>query len=179
MKTIFFAIICSGVLCLNVQAQDALPKVGHTNTGYIIGQLPDTKKAQGELETVKTQLEKVIQEKGKAFQEKGERYQTSAASMSQAMRESTEAELQKLQGEMQELQAKSEKTFNDKQEALFRPILEKVNKAIREVGKEQGYMYIINGDTGSVGNPVLLYSGSDETDITDLVLKKLGVTVSK
>lgn len=155
------------------------PKVGHTNSGYIVTQLPDTKKAQTELETVRTQLEKVIQEKSKTFQEKVERYQASAASMSQAVRETSEADLQKLRGEIEEIQKTSEKTFMDKQEALFKPILAKVDKAIKDVGKEEGYMYIINGDTGSVGNPVLLFSGSEETDITNLVLKKLGVTVTK
>ncbi len=154
-------------------------KVGHTNSGYIISQLPDTKKAQTELETVKKQLEKVIQEKSKVFEEKVGRYQASGQSMSESVRATTEAELQKLQTELRELQGKSETTFMEKQQGLFAPILEKVNKAIRDVGKEQGYMYILNGDTGSVGNPVLLYSGSEETDITDLVLKKLGVTVTK
>lgn len=154
-------------------------KVGHTNSGYILSQLPDTKKAQTELETVKKQLEKVIQDKSKVFEEKVGRYQASGQSMSQTVRETTEAELQKLQTELRELQGKSETTFMEKQQSLFTPILEKVNKAIREVGKEQGYVYILNGDTGSVGNPVLLYSGSEETDITNLVLKKLGVSVTK
>jgi outer membrane protein len=179
MRKIFFVIALIIALGGVQSAFAQAPKVGHTNTGYILTQLPDTKKAQTELETVKTQLEKVIQDKSKTFQEKVERYQTSAASMSQAVRESTETDLQKLRAELEELQGKSERTFMEKQESLFKPLLEKVDKAVKEVGKEQGYMYIINGDTGSVGNPVLLYSGSEETDITNLVLKKLGVIVTK
>ncbi len=154
-------------------------KIGHTNSVYILSQLPETKKVQTELETVKKQLEKVLQDKSKAFQEKLERYQASGQSMSQSVRETTEAELQKLQTELRELQGKSETTFAEKQQSLFKPLQEKVNNAIRDVGKEGGYMYIINGDTGPVGNPILLYSGSEETDITNLVLKKLGVTVTK
>lgn len=169
----------SGLNAVMAQGSGAPVKVGHTNSGYILSQLPETKKAQSELETVKTQLEKVLQEKTKAFQDKVERYQAGGESMSQATRETTEAELQKLNTELRELQEKSENTFREKQENAFKPLVEKVNNAIREVGKEQGYLYIINSDTGTVGNPVLLYSGSEETDITNLVLKKLGVTVSK
>lgn len=179
MKKFFLNILSLGLFFATETLAQTAPKVGHTNTSYIVTQLPDTKKAQTELETVKTQLEKVIQDKSKTFQEKVERYQTSAASMSEQTRQTTETELQKLRGELEELQAKSEKTFMDKQESLFKPILEKVNKAIKDVAKEQGYTFILNGDTGPVGNPVILYSGSEESDITDLVLKKLGVTVSK
>jgi len=176
---IAFFVALSGAKPAIGQGGGAAIKVGHTSSTYILSQLPETKKVQTELETVKTQLEKVLQEKSKVFEEKMERYQASGQSMSQPVRESTEADLQKLQTELRELQGKSETTFMDKQQALFKPLFEKVNKAISDVGKEQGYMYILNGDTGAVGNPILLYSGSKETDITDLVLKKLGVTVTK
>ena len=161
-------------------AQESSPsvKVGHTSSTYILTQLPETKKAQSELETVGKQLEKVIEEKSKAFEEKVQRYQSTGASMSQQVRESSEAELQKLRTELEELQQKSQQSFAEKQESLFKPLIEKVNKTIAEVGKEQGYMYIINNDTGTVGNPIILYSGSKETDITNLVLKKLGAPVS-
>ncbi|WP_345032270.1 OmpH family outer membrane protein [Ravibacter arvi] len=178
MRKIFLLAGCLSILsvfCTTLFAQGNV-KVGHTNSNYIIGLMPETKKAQGELETMKKQLEKVLQEKSKTFEEKVERYQTSAASMSQTLRETTEAELQKLRTELQELQGKSESSFMEKQQALFKPIAEKVNKAIKEVGKEEGYLYVLNGDTGNVGNPVLLYSGSENSDITNLVLKKLGVT---
>ena len=178
MKKFFLSVLGLGLFFgVDAVAQTA-PKVGHTNTTYIVTQLPDTKKAQTELETVRTQLEKVIQDKSKTFQEKVERYQAGAASMSEQTRTTTETELQKLRGELEELQTKSEKTFMDKQESLFKPIMDKVNKAIKDVAKEQGYSYIINGDTGSVGNPVILYSGSEDSDITNLVLKKLGVTAT-
>lgn len=174
-------LICCLTISLGVSsvfAQTGTIKVGHTNSGYVLSQLPEIKTVQTELETVRTQLEKVIQEKSQVFQEKVERYQNSGASMTQAVQESTEAELQKLRAELEELQVKSQQTFAEKQESLIRPLIEKVNKAIGEVSKEQGYMYILNGDTGNVGNPILLYAGSEETDITDLVLKKLGVTAS-
>lgn len=161
-----------------VFGQSGAIKVGHTNSGYILSQLPEIKKVQTELETVRTQLEKVIQDKSKSFQEKLERYQNAGNNMSQAQAEAAETELRKLSQELEELQAKSQQSFAEKQEALIRPLIEKVNKAIADVGKENGYTYILNGDTGNVGNPVLLYSGAKETDITDLVLKKLGVTVS-
>lgn len=182
MKKISFLIaffVVFGMKSAISQGGGAAVKVGHTSSTYILSQLPETKKAQTELETVKAQLEKVLQEKSKTFEEKVERYQSTGQSMSQSVRETTEAELQKLQTELRELQGKSETTFMEKQQGLFKPLLEKVNKAIQDVGKEQGYVYILNGDTGAVGNPVLLYSGSEETDITDLVLKKLGVTVTK
>src|SRR5690606_15648240 len=111
-------------------------------------------------------------------QEKLERYQNTGASMSQAQQETAENELRQLNSELEELQAKSQQTFAEKQERLIRPLVEKVNKAVDEVAKENGYTYILNGDTANVGSPVNIYYGSKAIETTDLVLKKIGVTVT-
>ncbi len=176
MKQLILAVLSLTLftqLPANAQTQN---RIGHANTGYIIGQLPDMKRIQGELETTKTQLEKVIQEKMKVFEEKYERFQKNAPSMSEILLTDSQKELEKLQTEIQELQQNSEVAFRTKQQQLLQPLLEKVDNAVKEVGKEKGYLYILNSDTGNVGNPVLLFAGSEETNITDLVLKKLGVT---
>ena len=56
-----------------------------------------------------------------------------------------------------------------KQEELQNPIREKILAAIKSVSEENGFTYIF--DTNA-----LLFKSASATDITDLVLKKLGVT---
>ena len=63
-----------------------------------------------------------------------------------------------------------------KQSDLIGPVFEKVGKAIEEVALEHGYAYIINPQMIG-GGDVLLYS-NEQFNISDLVLKKLGVSTS-
>ena len=54
------------------------------------------------------------------------------------------------------------------EQQLLSPMIERVRKAIEDVGKEQGYTYIFDTSTG-----VTLYNGGE--DVTDLVKTKLGM----
>ena len=55
------------------------------------------------------------------------------------------------------------------------PVIKKVGKAIEETAKENGFAFIINPQSMSSGEDILLYS-DERYDISKLVLKKLGVT---
>jgi len=50
------------------------------------------------------------------------------------------------------------------------PIIEKVNKAVQEIGAAEGYIYIF--DLSSTSIP---FVGSQSVDITDKVKAKVGV----
>ena len=52
-------------------------------------------------------------------------------------------------------------------------VYKKVAKGIDEVAKENGFSFVLNQQIG--GLDVILY-GDDKMDVSDLVLKKLGVT---
>ena len=53
------------------------------------------------------------------------------------------------------------------------PVYAKVGKAIEEVAKENAFTFVLNQQIG--GLDVILY-GDPSADISDLVLKKMGVT---
>ena len=53
------------------------------------------------------------------------------------------------------------------------PVYKKVGKAIEDTPKKNGFTFILNQQIG--GLDVILY-GDEKMDISDLVLKKLGVT---
>ena len=55
-----------------------------------------------------------------------------------------------------------------KQQELYAPIQQKMQDAIKAVGDEKGYTYILNPQ-------VLLYKGNDAVDATDFVKAKLGI----
>ena len=57
----------------------------------------------------------------------------------------------------------------------MKPVLEKIQKAIDEVAAENAFTYILSSD-GAMGQvPIILY-GQDNLNVSDMVLKKMGVT---
>lgn len=156
-----------------------LTKIGYTNIDYIIGKLPDAKKMQNELEVTKAQLDKSLGEMYKEAQEKYESYQKNGANMTDVIRADKEKELQGLQTRIQEMQTSAQTSLQNKQQQLLEPILTKVNTAIQEVGKENNFLYILNMDAGANTTPIILYAGSEEFAVSNLVLRKLGVDPDK
>ena len=156
-----------------------LTKIGYTNIDYIIGKLPDAKKMQNELEVTKAQLDKNLGEMYKEAQEKYESYQKNGPNMTEVIRADKEKELQGLQTRIQEMQTSAQTSLQNKQQQLLEPILTKVNTAIQEVGKENNFLYILNMDAGANTTPIILYAGSEEFAVSNLVLRKLGVDPDK
>jgi outer membrane protein len=156
-----------------------LTKIGYTNVDYIIGKLPESKVMQNQLEVTKAQLDKALGETYKEAQEKYEAYQKNGANMTDVIRADKEKELQNLQTRIQEMQNNAQTSLQTKQQQLLEPILTKVNNAIQEVGKESGFLYILNMDAGAGSTPIILFAASEENNATPLILRKLGVDPDK
>jgi len=155
------------------QAQTASVKVGYADVDYIFSQLPEAKAIDAELKSTQTQLKNQIDTKYQDFQKKLADYQANLNTMLEAVRANTERELQQMQQNIEKLQADAQTTIQTKQTQLMDPVYKKVGKGIEEVAKENGFTFILNQQIG--GLDVILY-GDDKMDISDLVLKKLGVT---
>lgn len=149
-------------------------KIGYTNVDYILGMMPESKQIQSELETYKKQLDNQLQGKVKELQDKYQAYQKGSSMMNDVVKADKEKELQNLNEQVEEFQKNAESSMQKKQMALLSPVLDKVQKSIDKVAKANGYRYIFSSDAG-IGQPVLLY-GPDEDNISDLVLKDLGIT---
>ncbi|TDE11731.1 OmpH family outer membrane protein [Dyadobacter psychrotolerans] len=171
--------IISAPLFAQTTPAASLTKIGYTNVDYVIGKLPESKKMQNELEVQKAQLDKSLGELYKDAQEKYEAYQKNGANMTEVIRADKEKELQGLQTRIQEMQTSAQTSLQNKQQQLLEPILAKVNTAIQEVGKENGFLYILNMDAGANTTPIILYAGSEDMAVTNLILRKLGVDPDK
>jgi outer membrane protein len=61
--------------------------------------------------------------------------------------------------------------MQEQQTAMFNPIVEKAEKAVQTVGRENGYIYVFDVSKGSV----IYVDTTKSTDITPLVKAKLGM----
>jgi len=173
MKTKLFASLIAALMFVGITA-NAQQKIGYTNVDYILNSLPDAKDIESKLKTEKAQYDKLLQDKYADFQKKYEDYQKNQATMSPVIKADREKELTNQNNAIQEFQQNSEGALQQKQQQLLAPVLDKIDKTIKEVAKENGYVYVFNTDAGPGTTPILLVA-PDADNISELVFKKLGV----
>lgn len=168
LTTLFFA---AAIMLANAQTAQ---KIGYADWEYIFSQMPEYKQIDAELKTHGTQLENQFKAKSQELEAKYKAYQGMPATTSDVIRADKERELQTMNESLQKFQQDAQASIAKKQNDLMQPVYTKVGKAIEDVAKENGYSFIINPQLGA-GSDILLYS-DQKFDISDLVLKKMGIT---
>ena len=175
MRTLLVALFCGLLVTAHAQTTDhPTQKIGYAESEYIMAQLPEFKKVESELKTHGSQLENQLKAKYEDIQSRIKAYQGMPATTPDAIKADKERELSALQENYQKFQQDAQSSFTKKQTDLMDPLFKKIGKAIEEVAKENGYSFIINPQLTN-GGDILLFS-DDKFNISDLVLKKLGVT---
>jgi len=163
-------LFCGTLLSAQAQTQ----KIGYADWEYIFSQLPEFKQIDSELKTHSEQLQNQMRAKQQDFEAKYKAYQGMPATTPDAIKADKERELAALQEGFQKFQQDAQSSLQKKQADLMEPVYKKVGKTIEEVAKEHAYTFIINPQIVG-GGDILLYS-DENYNISDLVLKKLGVT---
>ncbi len=153
---------------LGLQAQSL--KIGYTNTEYILSKLPEAKQIESELKTHRDQLGAQLKSKQQEFERKYQSFIDGQGTMTDVVKNDVQNELQSLQESIQKFATEAEKSMQNKQIQLLSPVYEKIDGGIKEVAKEKGFSHVF-------ANGVLLYA-TQENDISNLVLAKLGVETS-
>ncbi|MGI4735190.1 MAG: OmpH family outer membrane protein [Janthinobacterium lividum] len=148
-------------------------KIGYTSVEYVLSQMPERKQIESDLKTYSGQLEAQMKSKQTDFQTKLDAYQKGGTTMTAVVKADKEKELQGLQQGLQEFQSTAQQSLQQKQQSLLSPALDKIQKTIDQVATENGYTYVLNSDAGS--SPILLH-GPKDGDISDVILKKMGIT---
>ncbi len=153
-------------------------KLCYTNIDYVLAQTPEAKDIQNQLTIQRTQSENEMKRMNKELEDKYEAYQKGGAQMSDVIRKDRETELQGLQTRIQEFGRTAEQSLQTKYQQLVNPVVQKIQKAIDAVAKDNGYQFVFNLDAGANTIPILLVA-PEENNITELVLKKLGIDPAK
>jgi outer membrane protein len=175
MKTLWILVILSYIAVKFSLAQTVAVKIGYTNMDYILSQLPDYKIIESEITSYQNQLQSQLNSKYQEFQTKLNDYQAKVQSgeMLPEIRKDKEQELTDLRASIEKFQADADTSVQKKSAELLQPAYNKIQNAVNEVAREQGYAFVLSTSVGAV--PVLLYQ-DPAYDVTNDVLRKLGVT---
>ena len=144
-------------------------KFGHINSADLIQLMPETKRADASLQAYVKGLEGKLGGLQNDYRKKVTEFQTQEKTMIDAIKETKIKAIQDLEMQMQQSQAEGQEKIAQKREALYKPILKKAEKAIKDVGKENGFDYVFDTNAGST-----VYE-KEAHDIMPLVKKKLGL----
>lgn len=171
MKNRYKAIIVALLMVIPALsfAQKA-PKFGHVNKQEIIQVLPDRDSAIVKLQKFQKDLETSLQTMNDEYQSKLQKFQDDQKGMDPLILQSKQKELINMQQNIQQFTENAQQLYQQKQGELMQPILEKIQKAINEVGKEGGFTYIFDLAAQSIA-----YYSSESQDVTDLVKQKLNI----
>ena len=146
-------------------------KFGFCNSTALLSELAEVKAADSDLKDFQTQLTKRGQEMVKALQEKAADLERKKE-LGTISPKDTEAQTNKLAEEEEKIKAYEQEVYTklgEKREMLFKPILDKVNTAMKAVAEENKFTYVFDSSS-----QVILYA-DESLDVTKLVKAKLGV----
>jgi outer membrane protein len=169
-KTILGVIAAIFTFSGTVSAQQ---KIGHINNASIIQAMPEYKQMITDLEKKQDEYAKVYQGMMAEYEKKSKEYQALAndKSASDPIIDVKFQEVMDLQKRIGDFETKMESDLQKLQGDKYKPIQEKYTKAVKEVATANGFAYILDVIS-------LVYFPEGSNDVTDLVMKKLGVTAA-
>lgn len=118
-------------------------KFGHLDADAVMQSMPEAIKAQGELKQLAAQYEADLKAMQSELQRKAEEYEKNMATMNETKKKETEASLQEMYNKIQQTAADNQNAFAKAQQEKLEPIQVKLMNAIKNVGKNGGYVYIM------------------------------------
>jgi outer membrane protein len=165
MKRITLAV---GILCmaLAVSAQ----KFGHIESEQLLAAMPEYDSAQAKVQNLRQQYDVELERIQVEINRKIEDYNKNEGGMSNLIKEAKASEIQEMQMRLQNFAQTAQQDLQQQSMIFIQPVMDKARKAIDEVAKEKGLLYVFDI---SQGNPV--YTSPESVDLLPLLKAKLGL----
>lgn len=145
-------------------------KFGHIDIQALVQLMPERATAESDFNKFQSELEDVLGEMQQNYQSKLKELEALGEDASEVKRNAKLTELQDISQRIQNYQVTANQQLQQKQVEVLQPVFDKAEKAIEEVAKEQGLLYVF--DTGP---RVLLYKSNQSIDLLPLVKQKMGL----
>jgi outer membrane protein len=149
-------------------------KVGIMSPDEVLDALPETAQVEAD-------IQRFIEEQQNSYQNRYQNWideltqfseRVEAGQLSGQEQERKEQELIEAQEELSNLQESIQRRIQQRQNELFSPLLNRVERAMATVSEEMGLDFVIN-KTASSGDPIVYYSSQRGVDITERVIELL------
>ncbi|MBB3186710.1 OmpH family outer membrane protein [Microbacter margulisiae] len=146
-------------------------KFGHLDTQEIFNAMPEAATVNKTLQDLATTYQKQLTEMQNEYNRQVKQFVDQRDSLPAAIQQARQSEIADMEQRINTLNQTAKNDIQKKQQELIQPIVDKIKKAIEEVGKENGFTYIFDMQV-----PSIVYQSDQSIDVTPLVLKQLGIT---
>jgi len=143
-------------------------KLAYISSDDIIAQMPEVKDYETKIMAKREEVNKNLTTMQNEYQKKIEEFQQSTDSLTESILLDRQKQIQQLEERIQTYYQNGEKELSDLSNQLLAPIHQKYQKAVQEVGAEQGFTYIFEAGA-------LRYYSSSAIDAGPMVKTKLGL----
>ena len=151
------------ILPLGVVAQEV--KIAYVKTQEVFMAMPEVSDMEKQMADLNEKYKMELQQMQEEYQKKYSDFIAQQDSLTENIKLRRMQEIQDIQGRMDNFMQVAQQ---DVQQELLQPIQQKLQNAIKAVGDEKGYTYIIDP-------AALLYTGNAAVDATPFVRTKLGL----
>jgi outer membrane protein len=157
------------VICFPISLFAQEPKFGHINSVEILSLMPEQAIIEKTINDLNTQWNHELTKLRDEYYVKIKEYQDKLNSnMPESIKAARQSEIAELEKRIASLQKTANVDLQKKQQDLFAPVIERVKKAIEEVGIENDYLYVFDLSTQGI-----IFKSPKSNDITQMVKKKL------
>lgn len=166
LKKLALVLLCS--LPFTLMAQET--KLGHINSQEILSLMPERATIEKQMGEIQGQWENELVKMREEYNAKIKEYQEKQATMPESIKAARQSEIVEIEQRITTTNQTASADLQKKQQELFAPVVDKVKKAIDEVGTENKFLYIFDLSTLTI-----IYKSPNSVDVTPLVKKKLGL----
>lgn len=161
-----------GAVVAPAEAQTQSTKMGYINSQRIIAEAPGATEARQSFEQEMAKARQQMQVLEDSLKAMIEDYEKQQVVLSPDARKQREEVIRQKQGSYQQRAAQLEEQMGQRQEALVRPIMARIETVLSELRKEGGYAFIFDQAAGGIvaADPTL--------DLTPQVLQRLKSTAA-
>ncbi|MFZ0131817.1 MAG: OmpH family outer membrane protein [Desulfobacterales bacterium] len=146
-------------------------KIGVIDAQRVLETAAAGQAARAQIKANYQKMEEDMKKRGAEFEEMKKQFERNAAVMSQEKREDSQREMQIKQLDLQQLGKKYSADLKELEQKLTNRIQKDVLDLAEEMGKEEGYLLIVN-------KPAVLYNPA-AIDITDKLIQKYNAKYGK
>jgi len=172
MKKILLLLALTLTVALSAFSQN---RYGYIDSEYILGNIPEYKEAQRELDRLAANWQKDIENKFASIDSMYKKYQVEAITLPENLKQKREEAIIKAEQDAKDLQKKRFGKDGDlfkKREEFVKPIQDRVFNAIEAIAKDKGYAFVFD----VAGSMTIVYA-DPKFDLNDLVMQRLGIAV--
>ena len=171
-----FISIAALMIIIALAGQSAMAqsfKFGHINSDELIQSMPEYDSATIKLEKFRKDLVNALELMTVELNTKNDSYQKESKNLSDNVKQTKEQELIDMNKRIQDFQTNAQQQLQNKQSEVFQPIVAKVDKAIKDIGKENGFLYVF--DISPSKAALLYFDETKSINVMPLVKTKLGL----